>query len=489
MSADGSSVGSQSKQGWRTRALRQAAWRVLLRAGRWSGKCDLDATSSLDRPQSAVLRHFIPGATELKLLSLSASQRHVLQDMLSAILENSGGFLLTGEAGSGKSRVANQLGVHLAAAGHSAATIDGREIVAAEIGVPFLERQLTGSPLPPDRALVLIVDAAEMLDRRTLHRLLSWLAMALSRGDLLRLMLVGRPAIRELIDQADERLGREEIPWRFELAPVSAASETTRHRPLRSPLRQSTSWTWAIARSMRYAVATLAAIVLLWTIVSLFGPGANKTSGPGSTVQFTENKDAPAASHTAPLPHSVVPDAPPATAEKEKAAPLDRIEPLAGPPASVPAAPTVPDTLGSKNQPSNDAVGPVAPPTSPAPTPQQGLASRSAPPAKPPSHSARSLEDKGRADTHRSPPANRTGSAPKQPPKAQLALRAPSASDRSPAQSDGHIGPVAEIPAAESGPPCQPYVSSANYIGTAVHVSGMACHDGNGHWWLMNQQE
>ncbi len=36
-------------------------------------------------------------------------------------------------------------------------------------------------------------------------------------------------------------------------------------------------------------------------------------------------------------------------------------------------------------------------------------------------------------------------------------------------------------------PQCQPYRSSVDYAGDAVHVSGLACRDSAGEWWVMNQ--
>lgn len=42
--------------------------------------------------------------------------------------------------------------------------------------------------------------------------------------------------------------------------------------------------------------------------------------------------------------------------------------------------------------------------------------------------------------------------------------------------------------AAASKPTCEPYVSQVDFSGHQAHVGGLACHDANGRWWLMNQQ-
>lgn len=42
--------------------------------------------------------------------------------------------------------------------------------------------------------------------------------------------------------------------------------------------------------------------------------------------------------------------------------------------------------------------------------------------------------------------------------------------------------------AAVSEPGCEPYVSQVDFLDHQTQVGGLACHDANGRWWLMNQQ-
>jgi hypothetical protein len=43
-------------------------------------------------------------------------------------------------------------------------------------------------------------------------------------------------------------------------------------------------------------------------------------------------------------------------------------------------------------------------------------------------------------------------------------------------------------PASSSNERCQPYISGVDFDGAKNHVSGLACQDSSGHWWLMTQK-
>ncbi len=50
------------------------------------------------------------------------------------------------------------------------------------------------------------------------------------------------------------------------------------------------------------------------------------------------------------------------------------------------------------------------------------------------------------------------------------------------------VAPAKIAPGLAGGAQCLPYVSNVNYASQEAHVHGLACHDLQGHWWIMNQQ-
>ena len=86
----------------------------------------------------------------------------------------------------------------------------------------------------------------------------------------------------------------------------------------------------------------------------------------------------------------------------------------------------------------------------------------------------------------RPPPLPVTRVARATPQQTKAALGA-SASRRETDVTASAPGVVTALLVTSGEPQCQPYRSSVDYAGDAVHVSGLACREPAGEWWVMNQ--
>ncbi|HUZ34057.1 MAG TPA: AAA family ATPase [Xanthobacteraceae bacterium] len=106
-----------------------------------------------------------------------------------------------------------------------------------------------------------------------------------------------------------------------------------------------------------------------------------------------------------------------------------------------------------------------------------------------------------RAPTHAVPTARRSNDRPL--PTRSIKPLPPERPAQTDGQSPSQIAaaptvppPPAQAPPARSDtqlvaasvPTCQPYLSQVDFSGHAARVTGLACHDATGRWWLMSQQ-
>jgi type II secretory pathway predicted ATPase ExeA len=155
---------------------------------------------------------------------LSESMRAVLDTLCDLVERQSGVFLVTGAAGVGKSVFAAQLAAELEAAGHLVLACDRSGLPLDHHIDSFAASLRRGDRLASGAAMVLLRDDAELLTRQTLRRLVALLGVTQRAEDGVRVILVGRPALRRLIAGSGLAGLRRLVRYHGRLEPLGEAN-------------------------------------------------------------------------------------------------------------------------------------------------------------------------------------------------------------------------------------------------------------------------
>ena len=190
--------GTTRRRGARSaRHERRAARRAQVRAWQRNIARSLEAEWFLANEEQPLFDELLAtGAGDAASLYVSASMRGVLGAILPAINREAGIFLVTGDAGIGKSAFAAHLGVELQAAGHLVVSSS-----CSEKALDRLFEMLTAQPLHANalmdagRAIpVLLADTAELLSAQAMSEFPTRCETKDGRAGI-RLVLIGRPAL------------------------------------------------------------------------------------------------------------------------------------------------------------------------------------------------------------------------------------------------------------------------------------------------------
>ncbi|HZT50509.1 MAG TPA: ATP-binding protein [Stellaceae bacterium] len=491
-------------------------------------------------------------------MPLSASMRRLGPRLLDALTAGPGLFLVIGEAGLGKSAFLARIAAELRetsrpvivppAPGFAADSLLQSLTSALGIPVPVAKKAAwlralhaaldrDGTPAP-----ILLVDDADLLREEALLVLVAPLEATQGSAAGIRLVLCGRPVLRDRIERPALVRLRRHMRFAGELEPYGEADL----RPLLIGLRPGGAVPppapsrEVVARVLAYSAGRPAAARFLWTralaLAEEDGEWSPRLPHLDEAARLLRPRETAVAPWTAEKAESDSPIHAVASARWRSVrgwatgaaagvllvalwiaaltgpprlgADADRVAasaptalaaraPLIRPPPEMtarlePPKPSAPPEPRRSAASAPEPAPPRAPQTAALAPPPRAAASPAVPPTAEASAADRPI--RAPATRHAATPAKRTKT--RGAPAAVARLEPPPIL---PQRKPIHLAsapPRAEAPAeeqprrsAEAQPSCRPYVSFVNFAGRAANVRGIACRDPAGQWWVMNQQQ